>query len=177
MRTLPGNRDLRALNPSGIDPYQFPGLNIPDKLRIQGIRRNTLGCNHVPVFGLPDAERLDAQRVAERVDDPVDHDHDRIGPTDLLHADIDRILHRPGFADLIDQDLCDDLRIGRGREDLAGLLVFCPELAGIDEVAVVGDGDEMLLELEVEGLDILRQVRSGCRVTDMPDTGIAFQIR
>ena len=34
----------------------------------------------------------------------------------------------------------------------------------------------MVPELEVERLDILREICTGRRVADMPDTGIAFQV-
>src|SRR5271169_5621871 len=36
--------------------------------------------------------------------------------------------------------------------------------------------DKMVLELKVERLDILREVRTCCRITDMPDTSVAFQV-
>src|SRR5208283_2365419 len=159
-----------------VHPDQFPGFYVTQEFSPKRIDRHALGRHDVPVLDLSQAERFDTKGIAERVDDAIDHDHDRVRALHSFHAEVDCILHTARCADLVYEDLCNDLRIGGGGKDLACLFVLPPELAGVDQVPVMGDRDEMILELEIQGLYILRQVCTGCRVPHMADTGRAFKI-
>src|SRR5512136_3112775 len=73
--TFPGNRYPCAFNSPRIDPDQFPGVDIPDELRVQGISRYTFGCYQISILGFTDTEWLDAQRVTKRINDSINHHH------------------------------------------------------------------------------------------------------
>ena len=78
--------------PSASIRISSPGLTSRRNFAFRASAATLSDATMYPFSVFADAERLDAQRVAECVDDPVDHHHDRIGAPDLLHADIDRIL-------------------------------------------------------------------------------------
>lgn len=55
----------------------------------------------------------------------------------------------------------DDFGVDRGLEDGAFLLEFVPELAGVGEIAVVGDGDLAAGAIDDQRLGVLEDRRSG----------------
>jgi len=68
------------------------------------------------------------------------------------------------------QQMNDDLRIATGFEDAAVGLVFVPQQAGIDQIAVVGDRDLSPRIFCQQGLTVLHCGRARRRVPDVPDS-------
>lgn len=67
------------------------------------------------------------------------------------------------------QQVRDDLGIARGQKNVAVLFVLLAKLAGVDQVAVVGDRNLTAREVEQQRLGVDSARRAGRRISDMPD--------
>ena len=88
---------------------------------------------------------------------------------------MDRVFDASRVAHLIGDHLCDQLRISGSTEDLPPCLIFIPKLAGVHQVAVVGNGDVLITEEKIEGLGVFRPVCSCRGIPDMPEPDVAFK--
>src|SRR5690606_38709993 len=74
------------------------------------------------------------------------------------------------------QQLNDNLGVGGGLEDMAKLFVLAAKQAGVDQVAVVGDGDGAEAILAQQGLGIAELAAAGGGIADMADGCMARQL-
>src|SRR5512136_184279 len=171
-----GDRDLHRLETLPGNPEELPRLDVPDEGSAQGVDGDALRGNDEPVSGGPDAEGLDPHRVPEGVEDAVEHEDDRVRAPEDVEAVDDGLLDLPRLPELVDDGRGDDLGVGGRGEDLAVLLELAPELGGVHQVPVVGDGEVVVAEPEVKGLGVLGEVRAGRGVPDMADPDLAREL-
>ena len=101
-------------------------------------------------MGVPDGDELGGRG-----------DHQGIGPLDPAHGGGDGILDGGGLQPLLDDDVGDDLRIRGGLENGAPALQLLPQLVGVGQVAVVGQGHAALVVVHQDGLDVALVVGPG----------------
>jgi len=85
------------------------------------------------------------------------------------------VLDASRCAHLVSDHLCDQLGVRGRAEDLPACLVFVSEFAGIHEVAIMGNGDDVITKKKIERLCVLRLVCSGRGIPYMPYSNIAFK--
>ena len=74
----------------------------------------------------------------------------------------------PGF-DGLGEEVEEDLAVVGGLEDGAAVFEFVAQRVGVDEVAVVGDGDLPAAAVADDGLGVDEVARPGRRITGVPD--------
>ena len=109
--------------------------------------------------------------IAHRDDFALAHDDEREGAFDAAEGaqDSAAIARRPG------QKVEDDFAVGGGLENGAFAFQFVAQDVGVDEVAIVRDGELAAEAIDDKGLGIFHRARSGGGITGMADGPLALQ--
>ena len=142
--------------------HDLPGQDVPLKLGADGVQGAGLGGeHHAPVLQAAHAQRPEAVGVPDGDELGGGGDHQGVGPLDPVHGGGDSVLDRGGLQPLLDDDVGDDLRIRGGLENGAPALQLLPQLVGVGQVAVVGQGHAALVVVHQDGLDVALVVGPG----------------
>ena len=167
----PAVRNHTVLSENG----DLPGINIPDKFGTDGIQGTGLGRNHPgTVCGPAAAERPETVGIPEGNELGGSHERTGISAQELLHGPENRFF-RGGHLQTLGNDGIDDgFGIGGAMEDAAVQLMLCTQGTGVDQVAVVAQGQVSLHMADDDGLDVVVIFSAGGGITDMADRDIPF---
>ena len=124
---------------------------------------------------MPERQRTDAVGVANGEDALAGQDHQRVGAPHLGEGLGDRGRERRRLR--AGDQVQDDLGVGGRREEGALRFQGRPDLPGVDEVAVVREGERAAARREDDGLGVEQQRGAGRRVADVADGRAARQPR
>ena len=133
-----------------------------------------LGGDDPAAVQAPQAERAHAERVAHGEEGVGREDDEGVGALDASHHVGDAL--RPGVAGREGEDAGDDLGVGRGGELVALLLQVGAQRLGVDEVAVVAEGDLAVGAGDAERLGVLQAAGAGRRVAVVADGDVAAEV-
>ena len=119
-------------------------------------------------------ERAEAARIAGGEDAVARHHDDGEGAVDLRERVGDGVDQRGGLR--VRDELDDDLGVGGGLEEGALALELGADVAEVDQVAVVRDGDEALGGLDADGLRVEQRGVAGGGVAGVADGEIAGEL-
>ncbi len=112
-------------------------------------------------------ERAEAARIAGGEDAVAGHHHDGKSALDLAERVGDGVDQRAGAG--VGDELDDDLGVGGGLEVSAVALQAGAQVAQVDQVAIVGDGDEALGGVDADGLGVEQGRVAGGGVAGVAD--------
>ena len=158
------------------DRDHFARADVPEKFCADSPERTVFRGDHIGGSFFPQAERLDAKGIPDGGQLPGAGDDQGVGAPDQTGGIQDGRLH--GFCmDTFSGDaVCDHLGVRIGVEDGAVLFQVLPERAGIDQIAVVRQGEGALYVIHDQRLGVFQLRRSGGGVADMSDPEIAGQL-
>ena len=165
--TLPPHEEP-AVQPLLVQPHDLARLDLAEELGADRIDRATFAGHDVaPAGRLTDAQRPNPIGIAGRLDVIGEQEDERVGALEM----VENVPQRVGLVLMgrLGQQMNDDLGVATGLEDAAVGLVFVPQQAGIDQIAVVGDRDLPPGILRQQGLTVLHRGRTRRRVPDVPD--------
>ena len=153
----------------------LPGINIPDQFGTDGIQGTGLGRNHPgTVCGPAAAERPETVGIPEGNELGGSHERTGISAQELLHGPENRFF-RGGYLQALGNDGIDDgFGIGGAMEDAAVQLMLCTQGTGVDQVAVVAQGQVSLHMADDDGLDVVVVFSAGGGVADVADGDISL---
>src|SRR5215203_4921582 len=151
----------------------FAGLHVAQELGADDVKAARLAGDGVTALDLTDREGTEAVRVAES-DELVTEDHGhRVSAFEAAHRLPDRLPDREPPLQL-PHGRGRDVRRVRGRvESEAVLSQAIPQLPGVHEVAVVGDGHVHVTATTELGLSILPRGGAGRRVADVAKSEVS----
>ena len=163
------------MKPFAGQPDDLARLDVALESRADQVERAGLGRHDGRSLADAERERPDAVRIPHGEDPVAGKDHDRITAADLEQRlrDGARQGRRLGAGD----EVKNDLRVGRGREEGARLLEVPPDLPRVDEVAVVREGERAAARREHDRLGVDQKRAARRRVADVPDGRPAGQPR
>ncbi|MPM99422.1 hypothetical protein SDC9_146613 [bioreactor metagenome] len=103
--------------------------------------------------------------------------HQGIGSLDAVHGRINGLLNGGLPEPFLHDDIGDDLRVGGGLKNGTLGLQLLPQLVGIGEVAVVGQGHAALVVIYQNGLDISFVIAAGGAVAYVAHGDVALPQR
>ncbi len=118
-------------------------------------------------------ERTEPERISDADHPALVEDDEAVRPADA-RQDPDECVDRVGRG-LVGEERGQQLRIGRGREAPPAAAQRRQQLAGVDEVAVVPDGDRPARAEPERRLGVLPDRRAGRRVAAMGDRQVAAE--
>ena len=146
----------------GVRRHHLAGLDIPQKLRAHRVQGAALGGeDDHPVLPAAHAQGPEAEGVPGGDQLRRGGDHQGVGPLQLVHGGGDGLLDAAAAEPLLHDHVGDDLGIRGGVEDGAPLLQPVPQLQGIGQVPVVGQGHAPLAVVDQQGLDVMPAVGAG----------------
>ena len=125
-------------------------------------------------FDAAHGERTEAARIAGGKDAVARHHDDGECAFDLRERVGDGIDERAGLR--VRDELDDDFGVGGGLEVGAVALEARAQIAEVDEVAVVGDGDEALGGVDADGLRVEQRRVAGGGVARVADGHVAGEL-
>src|ERR1017187_5854461 len=136
------------------DHDQFAGENVAlvfgaEQVKGAGFGGKDDGVRPVEVADAAHGERAEAARIAGGEDAVAGHHDDGESALDLAERVGDGVNERRGAG--VGDELDDDLGVGGGLEVCAVALEAGADVAEVDQVAVVGDGDEALGRVHPDG--------------------------
>jgi hypothetical protein len=154
------------------DHDQFAGKDVADEFGAKqvegaGFAGEDYGVGTAGVFDAADRERAEAARIAGGEDAVAGHHDDGERAFNLGERVGDAIDQRAGLG--MSDELDDDFGIGGGLEVGAIALEAGAEVAEIDEVAVVCDGDESPGGVDADGLSVEQGRVAGSGVAGVAD--------
>ncbi len=157
-----GERGVEALP---VNADELPRLDVPNERGLQQIEGAGLGRQEVPVLEAAEREGAEPPGVPDPQELVLVHQDQGVGAPDLAEG-LDRRLHQAAGIGAGDQ-VEDDLGVrGRGEHRSLGFQLS-PEGHGVQQVAVVGDGDRAMAGPHQEGLGILELAAAGGGVADV----------
>ena len=158
--------------PRGIDDYYLSGFDFPDKLGPKIVQRTALGGDDPALSTLAEAEGPDAQGVSGSDDTVLGQPDQRKRSFKPSHALEDPLF--PAGAGGVHHHPGDDLGIGGRCEDTGslGLQLFL-QLQGVDDIAVIGQGQCACGAVNHQGLRIAQLAGAGCGIAGMPNGQLA----
>ena len=174
-RDAPALDEEPAVQPVLVQPHDLARLDLADERgpdRIDGAA--LAGHDVAPLGGLADAQRPNPVRIAGRLDVVGEQEEERVGALQM----VENVPQRVGLVLVgrLGQQMNDDLGVAGGLEDAAVGLVFVPQQAGVDQVAVVGDRDLSPRVFGQQGLAVLDAGRAGRRIPDVADGDGVLQL-
>ena len=148
----------------------FARLELADELGMDQVKGARLGGEHVGAIQLAESERAEAERIAHADDLVFAHDHERKGALDFPQRGEDVTL-----SVRVRHQVEDDLAIDGGLENGALLLQLVAHGGGVDQVAVVADGDLPARGIGDERLRVGQIAGAGGGVANVADGARAFQ--
>ena len=161
------------------DHDQFAGQNVAHELGAQqvegaGFAGEDDGVGTVGIFDAAHGERAEAARIAGGEDAVARHHDDGEGAFDLRERVGDGIDQRAGVG--VGDELDDDFGVGCGLEVSAVALEPRAQIAEVDQVAVVRDGDEALGGVDADGLGVEQRRVAGGGVAGVADGHVAGKL-
>ena len=150
-------------------PDDLSRLDVALVARLDQVERACLRRHHRRALSDPKRKRPDAVGVARREDPLPGEDEQRVRPAHLGKRLGDRA-DECGCLGASDQ-VEDDLRVRRGREESPGLFEAFPDLPGVDEVSVVRERQRAAPRGKDDRLCVDQERGASRRVPDMPDRG------
>ena len=147
----------------------LPRLDIPDKRRAQGVQRAGLRGKDHRVPHAPHAQGPHAAGVSGGNQLLGGHDAQGVGPLQHVHGVDHGLLDGAGPEALLHQGIDQHLGVGGGAEDCAAQLQLPAQLAGVDQIAVVGQSQVPLDMGDDQGLGIFPAGVAGGGITDVAD--------
>ena len=153
-----------------VDHHDLAGRHFAFEARADEIKSARFRRQHPTVAEAPENQRTEAVRIAH-ADESIGGEHDQ------RERAAETTQGSKGFTrrGLARQQMQDDLAVRRGLENGAGILEFFAQRGGIDEVAVVGDGQRPPHGVGDEGLRIRQSAGPGGRIADVTDGAVAFE--
>ena len=146
---------------------QLTRLNVTNKGCTQCIQRTGLRCNHIGMHQLADAQRAESVRITRRNQLARRHDDEGICALNLTHRIEHCLLNAAALETLTHDGVCQHLSITGGTENAAGQLYLSAQLARVDKISVVCDGQIALAVGNAYRLCVFTRRMTGCGVTDM----------
>ena len=145
-----GREGELGAEPALIDDHDLARLQIPDEFGADQVKGACLRGEHPGIVHLAQGERAEAVGIADTDDLVLSHDDE--GEGSLKSAERpDRAAHRVvGLG----QQMEDDLAVDGGLEDGTAALEFGAQGGGIDQIAVVGDGELAACRVNAERLRV-----------------------
>ena len=148
-----------------------PGWISRSSFGAQVVERARLGCDDPAVLVAPKAQGPHAQGVAAGDQDIGGGDGEAVRPAKPPHGVADALL--PITAGGGRDQPRDHLGVGRCLEDNAFFFEAAPQLEGVDDVPVVGQGQRPPRPFDEAGLRVLRPAGTGRRVAGVADREVA----
>lgn len=150
-------------------------LDVADELRADDVQRAAFTTEHVAVADLAKHQRTYAQRIADADDHVVGQCDQRIGALDLTERFYHTVDDRAAAGGRHQMD--DDLGVGGRLEQAASAHQLPAEHEGIGQVAVMGQRKAAELEIGEQRLYVPEYRIAAGGIPDMPDCGVALQLR
>ena len=162
----------------GSDHDELAGENVAlefgaEQIEGAGFGGEDDGVGAVGIGDAPHGERAEAAGIAGGKDAVAGHHDDGKGAFDLAERVGDGVDERGGLR--MRDELDDDFGVGGGLEERALALELHAEIAEVDEVAVVGDGDEALGGFDADGLGVEERGVAGGGVARVADGHVALE--
>ncbi len=166
-----GGFEAAAVNAVVIDADDFAGLDLADVFGVEGVKRAGFTGDNPIAVELAENERADAPRIAGGFDAIWKQKQEAVGPLQMLENVREWIsfLHVRWFGEEVD----DDFGVGGALEDVAMLFVLLAEEGGVDQIAVVGDGDGAHEIFAEKRLGVADFAGTGGGIADVADGGVA----
>ena len=163
---------LRRVEAVGVGDDELAGRDLAHELGADEVERARLGGEDPVVVDAADHERPEAVRVAEGDEPSLRQRDDRVGALEPAH----RVRHGLVERRLVVRDQRrDQLAVGRRPERDTRLAQLVAQLADVDQVAVVAEGDRARASVLDERLRVRPLRRAGRRVAVVPDRDLAAQ--
>ena len=158
-----------------VDDDDFARLDVADELRAGDDVEGAAFAREQPrAVDLADAERTEAERVAHADDFALAHQDEGKGALHLAERlDEDAVAEAVGR---LGHEVEDDLAVDRGLEDGALGFQFVAQEVGVDQVAVVADGDLAARAIDDDGLGVFERAGAGGGIADVADGARAGQL-
>jgi hypothetical protein len=150
-----------------VDHHDLAGLDVAHVLGLDQVEGAGLRRQDVGVLPPSDHQRAKPVGIAHADQLAVGQEHQRVRAGDLAQGG-DQPGHRIELRDLGHQ-VDDALGVAGGLEDRASGLEAGAQLVGVDQVAVVGDGDRAARVVEQERLGVAQLGAAGGRVAGVAD--------
>ena len=168
---------LAATQTVVVDGDHLAGFQVPDELGPHRPERTRLAAHHVSIAQTSQRQRPEAVFIAGRVDAVFGHDEEGESSLQTVQRLYDgedaRIVLREGA--LFDE-VRQDFAVGGRVEQAAHVFQFSTQLVGVDDVAVVGQGEIARMVPEEEGLDVFDPAAARRGVADMADGAVAREL-
>ncbi len=151
-------------------------LHIPDKLCSDRIKCAAFRCKHVCIVAFSDAEWTEPKRITGTDQFSRTHDNQGIGTDQLLHGILNCFLCRRCLYTFPGNMICDHLGVDRRLEDCTIMCELSSKLRCIDKIPVMCQSKGTLDIIQYKRLCILSGTRTGCRISYMSNTDIAFEL-
>ncbi len=163
----------QAVQAGLVDDDDLPGLDIPDICGAHQIKGAGLGGDDPAAVELAQRQGPETARIADG-DDLVAGQHDEaVGPLDPFEG-LDQGLFNAVFQ-VRRHQVNDDFAVHGGLKNGPPVFQLRPQLAGVDEVAVMGQGVVFVAMVDQKRLGVGDDGRAGGGVTDMADRQAARQ--
>ena len=152
---------FEAFDALGGDDHGFARLDVAHEGRAHRVQRAAFaGKDHVAVQ-IAHAQGVEAVRVARGDELLRAHDHQRIRALDALHGAQHGLLDAVALEPLLRDNISDHLGVAGGVEDRALEFQFFAQLAGVDEVAVMAQGQSTFEVVDEHGLSVAAILGAG----------------
>ena len=167
----PGKNGFQAIL---VDDQDFAGFNVPLVIRLDKIKGACFRGNNIgAVFQPSQAERAESVGVANRNHRIFGHQEQGIGALDTGKGFLDRLgqahIQGPGHK------VHHNFTVHGGLEDRSLFLEMSTQVQGVDQVAVMSNGQGHPFVVDQKRLGIDDIGFTGCRVADMADGQVAGQ--
>jgi hypothetical protein len=159
---------------AGVDDQDLARFHVPHVGRADQIERARLRADDEGIAQSAECERTEAVWIAHRDQPVVGQDGQRIGAAGLANRFDQRALDRVGLGPRV--QVQEDLRVAGGLEDRSLADEVVAQLARVDEVAVVADGNLAVHAIADQRLGVDEPALAGGRVADVPDRVGAGQL-
>ena len=166
-----GNPAVHGTQTVGVNRDYLAGMHVPDIIGVDLVQGACLRSDHPAAVELADAEWPDAHRIANTVHGVLGHHRQGVRALKPPHG-IDDALFQCGRRS-VRQEVRDDLRIAGGGELRAPRLELRPELPGVYDVAIVGQGDLHAGAPRENRLGVLDAAATGGGVPGVADAKVA----